>query len=102
MNVLRALSEASPDGAPERVEMALKEAFRRHHRARSARRGVIAAIATAAASAACIAAFVHAPASIGRPGTMAFHPAPPPMALLKSKRSQHLEQVHKRAYRRRE
>ena len=50
MKVLSTLTEAGPHEAPERVEIALKEAFRRHHSARRLRRAMIAAIATAAAA----------------------------------------------------
>lgn len=68
--------------APDRVEIALKAAFRRHHRARRLRRAVIAA---AAAAAACIATFVRLPAPVGPPSPVSFHPAPPPVAWVKSK-----------------
>jgi hypothetical protein len=88
MNALRTIE------APERVEIALKEAFRRHHRARRTRRAMIAAIATAAA-AASIATFVNVPAPVGRPDAIVFHPAPPPIVEAKSKPPVQPAPVHK-------
>jgi hypothetical protein len=94
MNVLHTLADAGPHEAPERVEIALREAFRRHHRVRRLRRATIAAGATAAAAAA-IALFVHLPGPVGRPAPVAFHPAPPPMAWVKSKPPVEPVPVHK-------
>ena len=100
MNDLHTLAEAGPHEAPERVEIALKDAFRRHHRARKVRRAVIAAIATAAAFAVCIAAFVHAPAPVGRPDAIVFHsPAPPHIEWAKAKPPTLRAPVHKPARR---
>jgi len=95
MNVLGTLAEAGPHEAPERVEIALKEAFRRRHRTRRMRRAMIAALATAAALAACIATFVHVPAQIGRPHAIVSHPAPPQIAWAKSNPTAQPAPVHK-------
>ena len=62
--------------APERVEIALKKAFRRHHRARRLRRVAIATFA-AAAAAACVAMLVRiTSAPVGPPAAIAFRRAP--------------------------
>ena len=94
MNALRTLVEAGPHEAPEHVEIALKEAFRRHHRARRARRALIAAIATAAA-AASIGMFVRVPRPVGPPDAIVFHPAPPKIMAAKSKLPVQPVRVHK-------
>lgn len=73
---LRMLTEAGPRAAPERVEIALQAAFRRHHRARELRRIVIGAI-VAGAAAAGIVFMVHVPGPVGGPSVIAVHPAPP-------------------------
>lgn len=93
MNVLRTLAETGPHEAPARVEVALQEAFRRHHRMRRLRRATIAAIPMAAAAAA-IALLVHVPAEVGRPDPVAFHAAPPPIAWVKSKPPVDVVPVH--------
>lgn len=72
---LRALADNSLE-APERIEIALKKAFRRHHRARRLRRVAIATLASAAA-AACVAMWVRIPAApVGPPAAIAFRIAP--------------------------
>src|ERR1051326_8152847 len=83
MKVLSTLTEAGPHGAPERVEIALKQAFRRHHRAHRVRRAMIAAIVTASAAAG-IAMAARVPAPLGRPEPIAWYPVPPAIASIKS------------------
>jgi len=73
---LRLLSEAGPRQAPQRVEIALQTAFRRHHRARGLRRMALGAIA-AGAAAAVVMFMVRLPGPVGAPSVIAVHPAPP-------------------------
>ena len=98
MKVLSTLTEAGPHEAPERVEIALKEAFRRHHSARRVRRAMIAAIATAAVAAG-IAMVVRMPAPIGRPEPIAWYPVPPAIASIKSSPAVQHAPAHKPTYR---
>lgn len=82
MNFL--VADDCPHGAPERVEAALQKEFRRYHRARKLRRaGIVAAIASGAA-AAWIAVVVSTPSPVGRPASIAVHPAPPEIAWMQS------------------
>lgn len=99
MNNLGMLAQAGPHEAPERVELALKEAFRRHHRARRLRNAAIAAISAAAAAACISAVFVAQPAPVGRPKAIVFHPVPPAIASIKSKPAPRPVPVHKPTYR---
>jgi hypothetical protein len=88
-------------GAPERVEIAVLDAFRKHHRARRLRRAVVAVIATGAA-AACAMLFIRVPEASGPPACAAVYPAPPAIAFTTPKTVQHrrvalapAEPVHK-------
>src|SRR5258708_30114763 len=75
---LRMLAEAGPREAPQHVEAALKEAFRRHRVARRFRSGIVVAIA-AGAAAASIAVFTWmAPRPAGPPERVAGRTVPPP------------------------
>lgn len=84
--------------APDRVETALLEAFRRHHRARHRvnmiRRGIVAAVLTGAA-AACVIAFVDIPKPVGPPAAFVIHPAPPPIAPVKATAPVSAAPIHK-------
>ena len=98
---LRMLSEAGPRMAPERVEIALQTAFRRHHRARGLRRMAFAAIA-AGAAAAGITFMVHVPGPVGAPSVMAVHPAPPAIEFVAPEKKTHavtVRPVHKPTHR---
>jgi hypothetical protein len=74
--VLRMLAEAGPREAPDHVETALKESFRRYCSARRLRRGIVVAIAASAAAAA-LAVVAWLPRPAGPPERIAFHIAPP-------------------------
>ena len=70
-------------GAPERVELALLDAFRKHHRARRLRRAVMGtAVLGVAAS---LALFVRLPEPAGPPVSIAKIPTPPSIAWTKTK-----------------
>jgi hypothetical protein len=73
---LRMLADVGPREAPDRVETALKESFRRHRSARRLRRGIVVAIA-AGAAAASIAVFATIPQPAAPPPRIAARPAPP-------------------------
>src|SRR5258708_13795163 len=75
---LRMLSDAGPREAPDHVETALKESFRRHRSARRFRRGIVVAIA-AGAAAASIAVFTAIPQPASPPPRLVAHLAPPPI-----------------------
>ena len=70
-------------GAPARVEIALLNKFRRHHRVRRLRRA--AAAVTAIAAAACLSLFIRIPEQAGPPQPIAVHPAPPAIAWTRTK-----------------
>jgi hypothetical protein len=76
---LRMLADAGPREAPEHVETALKESFRRHRSARRLRRGIVVAIA-AGAAAASLAVVARMPQQPGPPQRIIAHVAPPPIA----------------------
>jgi len=69
--------------APERVEIALRAAFRRHHRVRRLRRTVFATISMAAA--ACVISFVQVPPPVGPPRPVVVQIAPPQIAWVPSR-----------------
>ena len=75
----RMLVEAGPLEAPDHVEIALKESFRRHHRARRLRRGIVVTIA-AGAAAASLAVFARIPQPPVPPAQIVLHIPPPAMA----------------------
>ena len=77
-------AEAGPHEAPEHVEIALKQAFRKYHRARKLRRITIATITTGAVAAG-LTVFVRAPVPVDGPAPIAVHVAPPEMAWTKSR-----------------
>jgi hypothetical protein len=79
---LRMLADAGPREAPDHVEIALKEAFRRDRGARRLRRGIIVAIAAGAAAAA-IAVVTRIPQPGDPPERVAISSAPPAIAWAK-------------------
>jgi hypothetical protein len=76
---LRMLATAGPREAPDHVQTALKESFRRHRSARRLRRGIVVALA-AGSAAASIAVFARIPQPAGPPERIAVHTAPPAIA----------------------
>jgi hypothetical protein len=70
-------------GAPARVEIALLNEFRRHHRVRRLRRAAVAV--TTIATAACLSLFIRIPEQAGPPESIAAHPAPPSIAWTRTK-----------------
>jgi len=70
-------------GAPERVEIALLNEFRRHHRFRRLRRAAPAVMAIAAA--ACLSLFIRIPERAGPPQPITAHPSPPAIAWTRTK-----------------
>jgi hypothetical protein len=75
---LRMLAEAGPREAPDHLETALKQSFRRHRSARRLRRGMAVGI-MAVAAAAAIAVVTRIPQPGGPPERIAYHIAPPAM-----------------------
>jgi hypothetical protein len=81
-DALRMLAEAGPREAPDHVEAALKEAFRRQRGSRRRRRATVGAIVTGAVAAG-IAVFAGIPRPAGQPERIAVRSAPPAIAWVK-------------------
>src|SRR5258708_2411377 len=85
---LRMLAEAGPQEAPQHVEAALREAFRKQRGARRFRSGIVVAIG-AGAVAASIAVFAWmVPKAVGPPERVVAWRVPPPTTGVKESRSQ--------------